>query len=101
MEKYREVKWNKEIEVERRRNAEKTKDSKPDNNNFNNLDNNEKSIKLGKLNVKAACRLVVLIALGTMLGNLISYFGYKYITKNNVYQCEQESKITVTESGKH
>ncbi|WP_333879201.1 hypothetical protein [Methylobacter sp.] len=95
MEKYREVKWNKEIEVERKRNAGKIQDSinsKPDNNNFNNPGNNDKSIKQGKLNVKAACRLVVLIALGTMLGNLISYFGYKYITKNNVNQCEQESK---------
>ncbi len=90
MEKYREVKWNQEIEIERKRNAGKTQNSinsQPDNSNLNKPDNKDESAKQGKLDIKSVCRLIVLIAIGTILGNFISYLGYKYLTEADGNNC--------------
>ncbi len=95
MEKYREVQWNKEIEIERKRNAGKTQDSidpQTDNSNFSNPGNKDESIKQGTVNFKSVCRLVALIAIGTILGNFISYLGYKYLAEANANNCPTKNK---------
>lgn len=69
MEKYREIKWNKEIQIERERNNEKNKYDNPLENPLSNSFTEDRSIRPEM----SACKLIVLIALGVLLANFISF----------------------------
>lgn len=69
MEKYREIKWNKEIQIERERNNEKNKYDNPLENPLTNSFTKDRSIKPEM----SECKLIVLIALGVLLANFISF----------------------------